>query len=56
MEFTIIDCNEHPMNPGQGRGLGFVQALSGWTMGKNYEFARYEDILPGSATSCAAGV
>jgi len=43
MEFTIIDNNERPMTPDQGRGLGFVQALTGWMIGKDYEFVRYDD-------------
>jgi len=44
MEFAIIDCNEFPMNPGKGRGLGFIQALAGWEIGTDYDFVRYDVI------------
>jgi GMP synthase-like glutamine amidotransferase len=44
MEFAIIDCNVHPMSPDQGRGLGFIQALNGWTRGTDYDFIRYDGI------------
>lgn len=44
MEFAIIDCNEYAMKPDQGRGLGFIQALTGWNKGKDYDFIRYDDI------------
>ncbi len=44
MDFAVIDCNENPMIPDQGRGLGFVHALAGWTRVKDYEFVRVEAI------------
>jgi GMP synthase-like glutamine amidotransferase len=44
MEFAVIDCNLEPMNPGNGRGRGFVQALDSWTLGKEYELVRYDHI------------
>jgi GMP synthase-like glutamine amidotransferase len=44
MEFAVIDCNLHPMNPGNGRGQGFVQALDTWTLGNNYEFVRHDHV------------
>lgn len=44
MEFSVIDCNEDPMIPDQGRGLGFIQALAGWTRGRDYEFVRFDAI------------
>jgi GMP synthase-like glutamine amidotransferase len=44
MRFAVIDCNEKPMNPDYGRGQGFVQALAGWELGRDYEFVRYNGI------------
>jgi GMP synthase-like glutamine amidotransferase len=44
MEFAVIDCNVHPMNPGNGRGQGFVQALDSWTLGNHYEFVRHDHV------------
>jgi GMP synthase-like glutamine amidotransferase len=32
------------MNPREGRGEGFAQALAAWTLGTDYEFVRYEAI------------
>jgi GMP synthase-like glutamine amidotransferase len=44
MEFAVIDCNTQPMNPGNGRGQGFVQALDSWTLGRHYEFVRHDHV------------
>lgn len=44
MKFAVIDNNENSMDPGRDRGEGFVKALEGWTLGKDYEFVRYERI------------
>ncbi len=44
MEFAVIDCNERPMVPDQGRGLGFIRALAGWTRERDYDFVRYDAI------------
>ena len=44
MEFAVIDNNKSPMVPDRGRGQGFVQRLTGWTPGKDYEFVRYDNI------------
>jgi len=44
MEFAVIDNNKSPMVPDRGRGLGFIQRLTGWTPGNDYEFVRYDDI------------
>jgi GMP synthase-like glutamine amidotransferase len=50
MKFAVIDCNLRPMTPENGRGQGFAQALDGWTLGRDYEFVRYDEIaarMPG---------
>jgi GMP synthase-like glutamine amidotransferase len=44
MEFAVIDNNRQPMTSGEGRGQGFAQALAEWTLGKEYEFVRFEEI------------
>ena len=44
VEFAVIDNNRQPMSPGEGRGQGFAQALGDWTLGRDYEFVRYNDI------------
>ncbi len=53
MKFAIIDTNQYPMAPGSGRGSGFIQALAGWSPGKDYEFIRY-DQLPARAAEIGA--
>ncbi len=44
MKFAVIDCNENAMVPDHGRGQGFIQALSGWEVGRDYEFVRFDAV------------
>jgi GMP synthase-like glutamine amidotransferase len=44
MEFAVIDNSKSPMVPERGRGQGFVQRLTGWVLGNDYEFVRYDNI------------
>ncbi len=44
MKFAILDNNVKPMQPDNGRGLGFVRSLTPWSEGSDYEFIRYDRI------------
>ncbi len=44
MKFAVIDNNQDPMQPQEGRGAGFAQALAAWEYGVDYDFIRYDRI------------
>jgi GMP synthase-like glutamine amidotransferase len=46
MIFAVIDNNQQPMNPREGRGEGFARALAAWTHGTDYRFVRYDALTP----------